>query len=270
MDKNIFFVSGLPRAGSTLLCNILAQRPDMHATATSGIMQMIVNVRDFWFKIDEFRALPEAETERKKVQVMRGMLEGFFADVKQPIIAEKSRGWLAHLEMAARIMQREPKVLVPVRDIRDVLCSFEKLWRKSKDTRQIAQEMGNPIEFQTLEGRCSVFASKNQIVGSCYERIKDAVARGWRKQMFFVEYDKLTEKPQQTMDEIYEFLKIEPFKHDFDNVQQVTVEDDLVHIFKDLHKIRSKVAPQEPSWPIIMPKQLAEVYAPEAEFWKKL
>jgi sulfotransferase len=270
MDKNIFFVSGLPRSGSTLLQNILAQRPDMHVTATSGILTMIAEVRNYWHKVDEFRAMPEAETERKKIQVMRGMLEGYFSDVAQQNIAEKSRGWLAHLELAARVLKREPKVLVPVRDMRDVLCSFEKLWRKTKDTRQIAQEMGNPIEFQTFEGRCAVFSAKGQIVGSCYERIKDAVDRGWRKQMFFVEYEKLTEKPEQTLNEIYEFLKLEPFKHNFDSVQQVTVEDDLVHLFKDLHKIREKVAPQEPTWPILMPKALAEVFTPEAEFWKKL
>lgn len=268
--KNIFFCSGMPRSGSTLLMNILAQRPDLHATATSGIMSMIVNVRNFWPNIDEFRALPEEESERKKVQVMKGMLDGYFADINLPIIMEKSRGWLAHLELAERILEKKPKVIVPVRDVRDVLCSFEKLWRKTKDTRQVAQEMGNPIDYQTFAGRCAVLSSKQQIVGSCFERIIDATTRGWRKQMLFVEYEMLTEKPERTMNEICDFLEIHRYSHDFNNVQQVTQEDDLVHVWKDLHKIRPKVAPQEPQWPVIMPKELAEAYSQDACFWRKL
>ncbi len=34
--ENIFYQSSLPRAGSTLLQNILAQNPDIYATPTSG------------------------------------------------------------------------------------------------------------------------------------------------------------------------------------------------------------------------------------------
>ena len=44
------------------------------------------------------------------------------------------------------------------------------------------------------------------------------------------------------------FLGEEPFKHDFDHVEQLTFEDDYAHGFKDLHKIRAKVEPQGPSW----------------------
>lgn len=36
--KKYYFISGLPRSGSTLLANILAQNPRFHATATSGIL----------------------------------------------------------------------------------------------------------------------------------------------------------------------------------------------------------------------------------------
>jgi hypothetical protein len=40
--------------------------------------------------------------------------------------------------------------------------------------------------------------------------------------------------------------------HDFDNVKQVTWEDDSVHGFVGLHDIRSKVAPMEPQWPKVL------------------
>jgi len=31
-EKQVFFISGLPRSGSTLLCNILAQNPEFFVT----------------------------------------------------------------------------------------------------------------------------------------------------------------------------------------------------------------------------------------------
>ncbi len=270
MDKKIFFCSGMPRSGSTLLCNILAANPNIHATATSGILGLIIEVRNYWHKVDTFAAMDEMETERKKINVMRSMLSGYFDDIEKPVIIEKSRMWPAHLELATRLLKAPPKVIVTVRDVRDVLVSFEKLFRATKDTRQVSQEFGNPVEFQTMAGRMEVLSRPNQIVGSCKQTIEDAVQRGWRKQMHFVEYEQLTSNPKSAMKGIYDFLGLPEFKHDFDNVKQVTSENDLVHVWKDLHLIRPKVEPQEPSWPKMMPKQMADFYAPEAHFWRKL
>ena len=47
-DKRIYFLVGLPRSGSTLLANILAQHPRIHVTPTSGVVDMLVTVRNGW------------------------------------------------------------------------------------------------------------------------------------------------------------------------------------------------------------------------------
>ncbi len=167
-------------------------------------------------------------------------------------------------------MDYEPKVICSVRDVREVLCSFEKLWRNTKNTRQISQEMANPIEFQTMRGRMEVLSRAGQVVGASYQTIVDACTRGFRKNMHFVEYDLLTTKPKATLDTIYSFLELPTFKHDFDNVEQVTQENDLEYVWRDLHKIRSKVAPQEPTYPILMSQEMIEHYTPDAFFWRKL
>lgn len=66
--------------------------------------------------------------------------------------------------------------------------------------------------------------------------------------MCFIEYDQLTTRPAQTLKRIYDFLVEVPHTHDFDHVEQVTVEDDSVYGFKDLHLIRPTVVPQPPQW----------------------
>ena len=263
-DKKFYFVSGLPRSGSTLLENILAQNPRFHATSTSGVMDVMFSVRNQWDRLIEFKASPN---EPAKIRVMRGNLENFYEDIDKPIIFDKSRAWLANLEMAEEVLGYKAKVIVPVRDMRDVLASFEKRWRDTASTSQIGQESQFYFEFQTAQGRADVWMRPEQPVGVAYNRITDAMQRGFKDRMFLVDFDDLTRNPKQALEQIYTFLEEEPFEHNFDHVEQVTYENDAVHGIKDLHKIRSKVEPMEPQWPKVL-GPFADKYK-ELNFWKK-
>jgi sulfotransferase len=158
-------------------------------------------------------------------------------------------------------------VLVPVRDIRDVLSSFEKLWRNESKSGQIAQEKYNSVEFQTVEGRCEVFLKPDAVVGSAYNRIKDALARKYSDRMYFVLFDELTTRPKETMDGIYKFLGEKPFHHDFDKVEQTTHEDDFFHGFSNLHTIRKQVLPVPSDWREVL-GDFADKYK-SLNFWDK-
>ena len=258
-------ISGLPRAGSTLLANILAQNPRFHTTHTSGIADVMFSVRNQWDNLVEFRAHPN---EEGKQRVLRGMLHNYYADIDQPVIFDKSRVWVALLEMAEFSLGYTPKVLVPVRDVRDILASFEKLWRGTAATKQLPQEREHYFDFQTVEGRCATWMRPEQPVGIAYNRIKDAVLRGHLEHMHFVPFEKLTTDPEQTLAGVYAFLGEQPFKHNFENVEQVTWEDDSIHQIPDLHTIRQKVEPIAPRWPEYL-GHAAEPYA-ELDFWNKL
>lgn len=261
----LHLVSGLPRAGSTLLCNILAQNPRFHATATSGILEMLFQVRNGWDKVIEFRAMDDRQSMATKQRVLAAMLTAYFADVDRPVVFDKSRGWLAHLEMAEALLGYRPKVLVPVRDLRDVLASFERLWRQTAALAQTTDEAANYQGYQLLENRLDMWTGNNGPVGMAYNRIKDALDRGWGAQMHFVRYDVLTAKPAETMAGVYRFLGEPAFLHDFEHVEQVTSEDDRVYGFVGLHTIRAQVRPQASAWPGILGKH-AERYAGQ-EVW---
>lgn len=261
----LHFVSGLPRSGSTLLCNILAQNPRFHATATSGILEMLFQVRNGWDKVTEFRAMDDQQSMAAKQRVLAGMLTGYFADVDRPVVFDKSRGWLGHLEMAEMLLGYKPKVLVPVRDLRDVLASFERLYRQTSALAQTPDEATNYADYQKIENRLDMWASAGGPVGMAYNRIKDAQARGWGPQMHFVRYEMLTAAPAETMEAIYPFLGEEPYQHNFERIEQVTVEDDRVYGFVSLHTIRPRVQPQPPTWPVVLGAR-ADKYANQ-EVW---
>ena len=252
--RTIHFVSGLPRAGSTLLCNVLAQNPRFHTTATSGILDVLFAVRNHWHEQVEFQAMPEQVRVAALLRVQRSILDGYFADIERPIVFDKSRGWLAYIEMAEAILERPVKILVPVRDLRDVLASFEKLWRAHAATRQIGQERANYFNWQTTGGRCQTWMQPDQPLSLAYNRIHDALQRGFDDRLFFVDYDRFCKFPGRVVHEIYDFLDEPEFEHDYDHVEQVTSEDDSVFGFGTdaLHSIRTKIEPQSPQWPGIL------------------
>src|SRR4051812_10062618 len=102
----IIFNSSLPRSGSTLLQNILGQNPSFHVTPTSGLIELVVGIRDRWADQIEFRAQPQELVLPRIVGAMRGLIEGFYKNELREgrIVVDKSRGWLAYIELLEQIL----------------------------------------------------------------------------------------------------------------------------------------------------------------------
>jgi len=269
MKKTLYCISGLPRSGSTLLCNILAQNPKFHATHTSACLEILFNIRNCWDQFIEHKAHP---LNAERIECLRAVLDAYHFRVKKPVIFEKSRGWLAHLELLEHLLDQRPKVLVPVRDLRDVVASFEKLWRAAKRAgRQLAVEAANYLAFQRIEDRVAIWLTGQQPIGLAVNRVRDACLRGYRDCLHFVDYTDLTTTPETTMAQIYEFLGEPAFEHSFDCVEQVTIENDDVHGFGvPLHDIRPKVAPQAPQYPQVLGAAAETIPLQDAFFWHHL
>ncbi len=274
-EKAIYLVGGLPRSGSTLLMNILSQNPRQYATSTSGIAPLLLSIRNQWKQMESLRSLPQERSETIQNNVMRSMLYGWFKHTDRPVCFDKFHFWTDCLEMASVLLggRERVKILVTVRDLRDVIASFEKLHRKTTATSPSHQEESHAAQFRTAKGRISIFIDDGQPVGHAFNGIRDAVTRGWLENMHFVDFDQLTRDPRMTMEGIYHFLGEAPYRHDFEQVEQVTVEDDRVYGFKELHKIKSRVEPMKPQWPTVFDRIVLEDpvwkdIEKVAQFWK--
>lgn len=241
MRKRIHFISGLPRSGSTLLCNILNQNPDFSVTGTSGILGILVQIRNTWNQSSELLA---SASEEQKIRTMQGCLRGYFDQYDTEVCFDKSRGWTGYMEMA-EALEGDVKIIATVRDLTDILASFEKLFRKQAGTGVFPQEKAFPVDWTTLEGRMKVLVRADQPVGSSFNRLRDAFQRGYKDKIHIVEFTELTSDPEETVKKIYDFIGRPYYKlHDYDNVKQTIFENDLFHgMGQDLHKIRTKVKP---------------------------
>ena len=265
-DKPIHFIAGLPRSGSTLLCNILNQNPRFNATSTSGILEIILAIRNQWDNVAELAASPN---KPGREAVIKGILHNYYSIEERPVIFDKSRAWPAYIELAEHILNRKAKIIVPVRNLVDILASFEKLYRASAHEHQFPQEKTNFSEWQTVQGRADVWVNAEQPVGIAYNRIRDAISRGFLDRLHFVEFTDLTTYPEDTLKHLYDFLEEDQFTHDFDNVAQSTSENDDIHGIPGLHTIRSQVKPfKVDAASIIGPEAFQKYSAPGVEFWR--
>lgn len=259
MSKTIYFINGLPRSGTTLLCNILCQNPRFHATATSGCMDVLFTIRNSWHTFFQHKASP---CPQKLQNVLKSTIQAYYQDVEQDVIFDKFRGWLPYIELIEGVLEKKIKIIVPVRPVVDILASFEKLYRETSKVRQPPGEAQNYLHFQTIEDRCEYWMRKDQVVGLAIARLEDAIARGYSDRLFFVDYNKFTTNPTLTLLEIYDFLKENnKFDHDFYNVEQVTQEDDEINGFVNLHKIRKKVEFTKSDALKILGKKVYDKYA---------
>ena len=62
----------------------------MHVTPTSGIVDMLVNVRNHWDRNDAFRAMDRKLSEGVKGTVLRAMLQAYFSHVPEPVCIDKN------------------------------------------------------------------------------------------------------------------------------------------------------------------------------------
>jgi sulfotransferase len=270
--ETIVLTSSLPRSGSTLLQNLLAQSPNHHCTGTNDLIDTLMKVRDSWMMSPGFVAQGLKTIEPRIIKLMRGMVKGFYEQefTEGKAVFDKSRGWLTYLEMMERIMGRPVKAVVTVRDIRDVIASFERIYRKSSITDHPVAGM-EVFRRLTVQGRAERLLSIEHTVGYMIHCLYDVFQRGLDNRLVIVPYRELTCDPVGTIQRVCQECGLPPFACDPSNVKQIIHEDDTVYGMYDLHTIRPKVEPaQERTWEGILPEVFADYLNKEYSFVQEL
>ena len=237
--EKLFFQSSLPRAGSTLLQNIIGQNPDFYVTPTSGLLELVFAARGNYTDSPEFKAQNSELMKKGFIGFCQKGMDGYFnAITDKKYVMDKSRGWGIHYDFLNEIYPN-PKIVVMVRDLRDIFCSMEKNFRKSS-------LQANPIlshaemRGTTTPKRIDIWA-QSQPVGLALERLQEILRQGLDRNMLFVKFEDLCLYPETELNRIYQFLELPYYAHDFDNIEQITVEDDEVYGVYGDHTIKQKL-----------------------------
>jgi len=267
--KNVFFNSSMPRSMSTLLQCILNQNPEILATQTDPVLEYLYAARANYTSTLEVKAMNPDVALNTWRGFCWGGLEGYAnAYTDKPNICIKTRGGTIHYKWFEAFMPYKPKMICMVRDLKSIIASMEKLFRKNQEQHQEIQNHANMSGTNTAKRVDAWFASPP--VGLALERLHQCFLEGINKDVLYVRAEDLTEFPDREMNKIYAYLGMEPFRHNFDNVEQSIKEDDSVYgLSSDLHTIKTKVEPLKKDYKEVLGADVCKWIDANFEWYQK-
>lgn len=261
-QKKFYFISGLPRSGSTLLSSLLSQNPDMSTGISNQLLSYVTSIIDH-SKQDTFK---NVVSEEKVRDMSRDLFDSYYKETQERIIFNTNRGWTNHTHLLKDLFP-DFKMIVCLRDIPWILDSVERLYRKNtySVTPMVGDSCANVYErCHLMMGNHSESSAKGFVVEPLFG-VKNAIACDESDHIMFLDYDALVKHPQEIMKKIYSFLDEKEFKHDFNNVKADYTKYDESLGCRSLHAVRSKVEYRDRK--PVLPYDLWNLYSQET-IWK--
>lgn len=235
--KTLYFISGLPRSGTTLIANILKQNPQIHAESVSSLASIFGSLNASWSNIEANLEYPNYEAKKG---VMSSILQGYYNHIDKPIIFDKDRGWIPLLGTLEAVLDVQVKVLVCVRNPAEILTSFERL---RKDNPLFVTRADQHLrEGSNVASRAFYYAGPDGALGLAHRNLKDAITMGYLDRMLFVDYNLYCGSPKSQTKRIYKFFDLPEFEHNFKNIEQQEVYNDMAVGLPNLHKIKPELS----------------------------
>lgn len=235
MKQTIHFLSGLPRSGSTVLSSIINQNPSIYVTPTSPMLNVTVKMQEAWREDSTVKANYYEEQARN---LTRAILPAFWKHRPEPIIIDKGRGWAKNMPTVNALFEQKIKVIVVERDLPSIMASWLSIIKKQKGNHfsNILLSKGYPVTDENIVGEMWF-----NMVKDCMEGTKQ-IKLDVPDQIIVINYNDLIINPSTQLKNIENFLDLPPHKYDFENIQNDTVDDDLLAWGIDgLHTIRPKL-----------------------------
>lgn len=239
-----------------MLQNIIGQNPDFYVTPTSGVLELLFSARQNYSNSPEFKAQNSEQMKAGWLGFCREGIQGFYNSITdKPFIVDKSRGWGIHYDFLNTFID-EPKVIVMIRDLRSIYASMEKNFRKNPETDKGIVDWVKMTGTNT-EKRVNLW-SQGPPVGIAIERLKSMIDQGILDKCLVIKYEDLTTSPQKEMDKLYAYLNKPTFNHDFNNIEQITQEDDSVYGAYGDHIIRKELKYFNPNFKEVLGDELSD------------
>ena len=258
--KEFFFISGLPRSGSTLLSAILRQNPEFYADISSPVQSLVVSTINVITNSENNHLVDE---DRRK-HILQSLFNAYYDAIAPTTVFDTSRGWTAKTSLL-KTLYPKTKIICCVRDLPWILDSFERI--AAKNTLYNAALTDNEAN-QTVTTRCDALMDvkkEGQVVKPYYFLEEGLLLNPDMLQL--VEYEALCKSPESVLRNLYKFIGKPYFDHDFKNVEYENEVYDKAINMKSLHTVRKEVAWEER--PSILPRSVWEKYAGK-EFWRTL
>jgi hypothetical protein len=241
-NQRIIFNASMCKAGSEMLQAVLDQHPDIYASPTSPLIDYLKAMRNARAGSQASQAQYPGCRDQAFNNACHGAANGYASTLSggKPVFCDKNREWINHVEWTRMwTPQGDVRIVAMVRDLRDVVASFERTYRANGHVPFGENERGKeeapgalPV---SLQDRVKKYLAVFPPLGPNLKWIAEAAKRGHiipfgddekpvedkSKPILCVRYEDFCGDPGYWIKRIERHLKVRPFGgYDFSDLSR--------------------------------------------------
>jgi hypothetical protein len=217
--KNIYFLTGLPRTGNTLLGSIVNQSQHVKLTANT----ILTDVFYYLQLIKEYEIYKNFPDKKSLDNIIKNVFNNYYQEWNVDNIIDRGVwGTPGNLETLKSIIEK-PKFIILYRPVLECLASFIKIEK--------------PINIET---RCHYLMRNEGMIGKALWSIKNIIKE--KENHIIIHYKDFVKNPNKEIKTMFDYLEIPFTNFDLSNLQQfssnnISYDDSIFDI--PLHTIRT-------------------------------
>jgi len=230
VDKNIFHLVGMPRAGNTVLGGIINQNPDLQVSPLSPLNRTISTLHNSF----EGESWENFDWSSEQDSLARKVTQAWYSDFNSNNIIDRGM-WFP--EVVKRLSDN-PKVIILQRDIFEIFASFIKWANENIEnfiyTNVPSRSPEDVMSYLSQYGNVGTSARMIYTYQKYLEENNDI-------DVMYIDYKDLTGDTENVISKLYHFLEVDKFDHDFDNIKQFEFEGQKYNdsrVGANLHKLK--------------------------------
>lgn len=244
LDKKILYVTGLPRSGSTLLCQLLGTHPQIYSIGHSSPLSPLIenmrhNLSDNPFLLSQLDVEFD-QVYRRMLNGYRGFMNGWFAETELPVVVDKNRGWLGMIE-TLNLLDPDFKMIVCLRDPIQIFGSIEAQHRKT-----LLLDFPDHLPQNSIYARADILFKNEGVIGGplrTVQNLQDILDEKIKAKIFYMSFEALVHEPVKVMQAIFSWAELSQAKFDQDKLPVKPHENDSYYRYKYTHLTHETVRP---------------------------
>lgn len=239
LTQQLLCVTGLPRAGSTLLCQLLGMHPRIYSTGYSSPLlpslgQLRHHLSDNTFLLAQLD-VGFQQAYGRLLPAFRGFVQGWFSETDKPVVVDKNRGWLNQLDLAV-LLEPQCRMLVCVRELGQILGSIEAQHQKT-----LLLDFPDHLASHSRYGRANKLMGDSGVVGEPLQAIAamQDMPPALQQRVYYVVFEHLMQDPVAVMRDIFQWMGVEPLLIDPQQLPVKPHESDSHYRYKYRHVTQS-------------------------------
>ena len=251
-NKQLFFLMGMPRSGNTLFASIMNQNKDLVVTANSITLEIMKDL----FLLKETDVFQNYQDHKSLDNVLDCVYDVFYKDWPQQYIIDRGPVLTKpNFALMQKHFKRPFKCIVLLRDVMDVLASYMKWYTENPDS------FINKYGCKNDDEKLLKIMNKDGAVAKELKAIQNSF--NYKEQCYYLKYDELVADPERCIKEVYKFLDIPYYPHQFQNLQQININglgynDGIVG--KNMHTIRHEIKKEYNPYIEKIPQRIKDKY----------